>query len=179
MLSSCHLRNRGRPNNKKVNSKKKIVTLKGLCQIVANSKALGKKIIFTNGCFDILHAGHVSYLEKAKQKNSILIVGLNSDSSVRKIKDKTRPINQQYDRAKVLASLESVDFIMIFNETTPINLIKKIKPDFLVKGADWKGKKVAGEDFVRSYGGEIKLVEYLKNHSTTKIIGRILKLCRK
>lgn len=162
-----------------MNSNKKLVSVNKLLPLVLNLKRENKKIIFTNGCFDILHPGHVTYLESAKEKNCILIVGLNSDTSVKKIKDKTRPINSQLDRARVLAALNCVDYVVIFNETTPLNLIKKIKPHILVKGADWKGRVVVGEEFVKTYGGKVKLVKYLKKYSTTKIIKIILKLCPK
>jgi D-beta-D-heptose 7-phosphate kinase/D-beta-D-heptose 1-phosphate adenosyltransferase len=161
-----------------VKPKTKIVKLPGLRSIVSNLRSRGKKIIFTNGCFDILHAGHVGYLEKAKGKNSVLIVGLNSDSSVRKIKGKGRPINSQIDRAKILAGLSPVDYIVIFDAATPIKLIKALKPDCLVKGADWKGKTVVGEYFVKQYGGKVKLIRFLKGYSTTKIIQKILKLAK-
>ncbi len=162
-----------------MNTEIKIVNLFRLCRILPHLRGKGKKIIFTNGCFDILHPGHVTYLEKAKEKNSILVVGLNSDKSVNNIKDKARPINSQIDRAKVLASLECVDYVVIFKESTPLNIIKAIKPDVLVKGADWRGKLVVGQDFVERNGGRVKLATYLKKYSTTKIINQILKACRK
>ncbi len=162
-----------------MNSGKKIINLFNLQRMINNLKRRGKKIIFTNGCFDILHPGHVSYLEKAKEKNSILIIGLNSDSSVKKVKDKTRPINPEMDRARVLAGLAAVDYVVIFREPTPIKLIRTLKPDCLVKGADWKGKTVAGEEVLSGYGGRVKLVGYLKKYSTTKTIQRISRLCQK
>ncbi|MDP2938873.1 MAG: D-glycero-beta-D-manno-heptose 1-phosphate adenylyltransferase [Candidatus Omnitrophota bacterium] len=160
-------------------SNNKIVNLVKLIRIVKHLRRQDKKIIFTNGCFDILHPGHISYLEEAKEKNGILVVGLNSDSSVRKIKGKSRPIISQLDRAKVLASVSCVDYIVIFNTATPLKLIRLIKPDVLVKGADWKGRVVVGESFVNSYGGRVRLVKYLKGYSTTKIINHILSLCKR
>ena len=129
----------------------------------------GKKIIFTNGCFDILHAGHVKYLENAKSYGDILILGLNADSSVRKLKGPTRPINTQDDRAYILASLESVDYVVIFEEETPYELIKRIQPHILVKGGDYEGKNVIGSDIVQ----EVRLVQFVDGKSTTKIIQRI------
>lgn len=129
----------------------------------------GKKIIFTNGCFDILHAGHVKYLEEAKSYGDILILGLNADSSVRKLKGPTRPINNQDDRAYILASLESVDYVVIFEEETPYELIKLIQPHVLVKGGDYEGKEVIGQDIAQ----ELRLVQFVDGKSTSKIIQRI------
>ena len=129
----------------------------------------GKKIIFTNGCFDILHAGHVKYLEEAKSYGDILILGLNADSSVRKLKGPTRPINNQDDRAYILASLESVDYVVIFEEETPYELIKLIQPHVLVKGGDYEGKDVVGQDIAQ----ELRLVQFVDGKSTSKIIQRI------
>ena len=129
----------------------------------------GKKIIFTNGCFDILHAGHVKYLEEAKSYGDILILGLNADSSVRKLKGPTRPINNQDDRAYILASLESVDYVVIFEEETPYELIKLIQPHILVKGGDYEGKDVVGQDIAQ----ELRLVQFVDGKSTSKIIQRI------
>ena len=129
----------------------------------------GKKIIFTNGCFDILHAGHVKYLEVAKSYGDILILGLNADSSIKKLKGPTRPINTQDDRAYILASLESVDYVVIFEEETPYELIKRIQPHTLVKGGDYEGKNVIGSDIAK----EVRLVQFVDGKSTTKIIQRI------
>jgi D-beta-D-heptose 7-phosphate kinase/D-beta-D-heptose 1-phosphate adenosyltransferase len=129
----------------------------------------GKKIIFTNGCFDLLHAGHVKYLEIAKNLGDILIVGLNSDQSVRKLKGENRPINKQIDRAYILAALEVVDYVVIFNEDTPYDLINTIKPAILVKGGDYKGKNIVGQELVE----ETKLVEFIDGKSTTQTIKKI------
>jgi len=131
-----------------------------------------KKIIFTNGCFDILHIGHIKYLEKSKSFGDVLIVGLNSDQSIRKLKGKKRPINNQIERAYILASLEVVDYVVIFNEETPFDLIKLIEPDVLVKGGDYEGKEVIGQEIAK----ELKLVEFIDGKSTTKTIERIQKL---
>lgn len=154
---------------------RKLVSKNKLLKIIKEMKRCGKKIVFTNGCFDIIHAGHVRYLQRAKKYGDLLIVGLNSDTSVKKIKGKTRPINNQNDRAEVLSALDCVDFVTIFNEETPEKLIQDIKPDVLVKGADWKGKRIAGEDIVLAKGGRVVFLPYLKGRSTTEIIQRIKK----
>ena len=132
-----------------------------------------KKIVFTNGCFDILHRGHISLLKKSKTYGDILIVGLNSDESVKKIKGNDRPVNDQDSRNEVLSAISYVDYIIIFNEETPINLIKEIKPDILVKGADYKLNEVVGHNFIKEYGGEVKLVEIIKGHSSSNIIEKL------
>ncbi len=144
-----------------------------LKNILGRLRSKGRKIVFTNGCFDILHAGHVDYLSRAKRLGDILVVGLNSDSSAQKIKGENRPINKERDRVKVLASLYFVDYVTIFNETTPEVLIKKLKPDVLVKGGDWKIKDIVGSKFVRSYGGKVKRIPYIKGHSTTSLMAKI------
>jgi len=137
--------------------------------IVNRCKDNGKKIVFTNGCFDILHIGHVKYLQEAKSFGDILIVGLNSDESVSRLKGPTRPINTAQDRAYLLAALEAVDFVVPFQEDTPYDLIKMIKPDTLVKGGDYKGKSVVGTEFA----SELKLVDFVDGKSTTKTIKKI------
>ncbi len=152
----------------------KIKTLKEIsliCKDIATNKqnTTKKKIVFTNGCFDILHSGHVTYLAKAKKLGDILIVGLNSDDSVKRLKGKTRPINSQDDRALVLSSLECVDFVVIFEQDTPYELIKTILPDILVKGGDYEANKVVGCDIAK----EVKIVPLLKGKSTTNIIRNI------
>lgn len=154
---------------------KKIKTLTSLTGIFAAARRKKKKVVFTNGCFDILHRGHVDYLNKAKALGDILIVAINSDSSVRKLKGPNRPITAQGDRAEILAGLESVDFITIFDEDTPAALINKLRPDILVKGADWQKDKVVGKDIVESSGGKVVLIKYLKGYSTSNIIAKINK----
>lgn len=143
--------------------------IKSLDELLSTLNSEGKRVVFTNGCFDILHAGHVSYLAKAREFGDLLIVGLNSDSSVKRLKGQSRPINSQNDRAMVLAGLSAVDFVVIFDEDTPLNLITAIKPDVLVKGADYEGKQVVGSDIV----GEVRLVEFLDGKSTTNLIKKI------
>jgi D-beta-D-heptose 7-phosphate kinase/D-beta-D-heptose 1-phosphate adenosyltransferase len=146
-----------------------IKTKDEMIKIVSNLKSKGKKIVFTNGCFDILHRGHVSYLDKAKSLGDVLILGLNSDASVKRLKGNDRPINSEEDRAFVLAALEAVDFVVIFDEDTPYELISALKPNILVKGADYEGKEVVGSDLV----DEVKLIEFVNGRSTTRTIERI------
>lgn len=129
-----------------------------------------KKIVFTNGCFDLLHIGHVSYLEEAKKLGDILVVGINSDASVSKLKGPTRPIQNEQDRSRILAALKSVDHTVIFTEETPLNLIKAVKPDVLVKGGDWKPEQIVGSDFVLANGGSVKSLNFVDGKSTTAII---------
>ena len=140
-----------------------------ISKIVRRCSDNGKKIVFTNGCFDILHVGHVKYLQVAKSFGDILIVGLNSDESVSRLKGPTRPVNPAEDRAYILAALEAVDFVVPFSEDTPHNLIKMIQPDVLVKGGDYKGKDVVGTEFA----SELKLVDFVDGKSTTKTIQKI------
>lgn len=153
----------------KSNSTSHIKTFDEIKTLASKLHSQGKKIVFTNGCFDILHVGHVKYLEVAKSYGDVLILGLNADSSVRKLKGPTRPINTQDDRAYILASLESVDFVVIFEEETPYELIKLIKPHVLVKGGDYEGKEVVGQDIA----DELKLVQFVDGKSTTNTIKRI------
>ncbi|MDC1066087.1 D-glycero-beta-D-manno-heptose-7-phosphate kinase [Candidatus Pseudothioglobus singularis] len=153
----------------KITSAKLIKSNQEIVLLVQELKARNKKIVFTNGCFDILHAGHISYLESAKSFGDILILGLNSDRSVTKLKGKKRPINNQDDRAYILAAIEVVDYVIIFDEDTPYELIKVIKPNILVKGGDYKGQEVIGQDIVE----ELKLVEFLNGKSSTRTIEKI------
>ena len=153
----------------KSNSTSHIKTFDEIKTLSSKLHSQGKKIVFTNGCFDILHVGHVKYLEVAKSYGDVLILGLNADSSVKKLKGPTRPINTQDDRAYILASLESVDYVVIFEEETPYELIKLIKPHVLVKGGDYEGKEVVGQDIA----DELKLVQFVDGKSTTNTIKRI------
>ncbi len=152
-----------------------IVTLKKLKEIIKKLREENKKIVFTNGCFDLIHLGHIRVLKKAKGKGDILIVGLNSDKSIRKIKGNKRPIMKEKERALILDSIKYVDYVVLFDEKTPYNLIKEIKPDVLVKGADYKISEVVGADIVIERKGEVFLVPILKGKSTTNIIEKILK----
>ena len=149
----------------------KIVGVQSLKKKLSAVRKQGKTIVFTNGCFDLMHLGHVKYLQAAKSANAVVVVGLNSDRSIKRIKGPSRPIVAQRSRAAVLAALESVDFVVIFNEETPYALIKAVQPDILVKGADWKGKKVVGADVAK----KLRFIKYEEGFSTTNIIERVLK----
>lgn len=133
-------------------------------------KRSGKKVVFTNGCFDILHRGHVAYLNQAKSLGAILIVGLNSDASVKRLKGPTRPINAELDRKFVLENLKCVDHVEIFESDTPFDLISAIMPDLLVKGGDWKIEQIVGSDIVIANGGEVLSLNFVDGYSTTSII---------
>jgi rfaE bifunctional protein nucleotidyltransferase chain/domain len=152
-----------------------IVELKELLEILEKVRGK-KKIVFTNGCFDILHAGHADYLNRAKSLGDILVVGINSDASVRRIKGEKRPILPQQMRAYLLDNLKPVDYVVIFEEDTPLELIKAIKPDVLVKGADWDLERIVGADFVLSYGGRVERIPFSFDISTSKVIERVLDL---
>lgn len=134
----------------------------------------GKKIVFTNGCFDILHVGHVRYLTTAKSFGDILIVGLNTDESVKMLKGENRPINNEKDRAEVLLGLKAVDYVVLFGERTAENLVSEIRPDVYVKGADYTVDKIPEAKIVQSYGGQIELVKFVDGHSTTNIVNQIV-----
>lgn len=151
----------------------KIKTLPALCRILKKLKAKGSRIVFTNGCFDVPHLGHVCYLRKAKLFGDVLVVGLNTDRSVRKIKGPSRPINAEKDRAEVLSEFASVDYITFFGDPTPLGLIRRLRPDVLVKGADWKQKDIVGRDFVESYGGCVKRVRFVPGRSTTNVLKKL------
>ena len=149
-------------------SKDKIVDRAKIKDITTQRKNEGKRVVFTNGCFDIIHAGHVRYLTEAKKLGDILVIGLNSDSSVSTIKP-GRPIIPEQQRAEVLSALSMVDYITLFNEDTPYELIKEIKPDILVKGADWDTKNIVGSDIVK----EVRTIPFVEGISTTEIIKKI------
>lgn len=131
------------------------------------------KLVFTNGCFDLLHVGHIRYLQSARKLGTFLFVGLNSDTSVKMLKGDSRPLQSQFDRAEILSALGCVDAVSIFDEETPLTLIKAIRPDFLVKGGDWAKEKIVGSEFVESYGGIIKSLEFVEGHSTTSLIHKM------
>ncbi|MBZ0199556.1 MAG: D-glycero-beta-D-manno-heptose 1-phosphate adenylyltransferase [Ignavibacteriaceae bacterium] len=137
-------------------------------------KAEGKKVVFTNGCFDILHSGHVDYLTKAKMKGDILIVGVNSDSSIKRIKGEKRPILNEYERAFIVANLKAVDYVTLFDEDTPKEIIDALIPDILVKGADWAIDKIVGRDVVEANGGSVETIQFVNNQSTSNIIQMIM-----
>jgi len=152
----------------------KILDWKNLKEEVDRLRRQGKKIVFTNGCFDILHVGHARYLRQAREKGDLLILGLNSDASVRKIKGEKRPLIPQEERADLLACLEFVDYVTIFEETTPLELILYLKPDVLIKGGDWAEEQVVGRKEVMSWGGAVAIIPEIPGASTTNIVGKIL-----
>ena len=154
----------------------KLVSIKGLTEEIRRLRKKGLQVVFTNGCFDIIHAGHVRYLKKARSLGDVLVVGLNSDSSIKAIKGDSRPIVPEKERAEVLGSLYFVDYVVLFREPTPVKLIQAIKPDILVKGSDWAAKDIVGSDVVKKTGGRIRRIPLVKGRSTTNIIKKILRL---
>ena len=150
------------------------IALTELKTIRSKLKSSSKKVVFTNGVFDLLHAGHVDYLSKAKKLGDILIVGLNSDDSVKRIKGNKRPILKQQERALIISNLKPVDYVIFFDEDTPEKLISELIPDVLVKGADWSIDEIVGKDIVEKHGGEVKAIEFVNKQSTSKIIDLII-----
>lgn len=142
---------------------------------LAPLRSQGKKIVFTNGVFDLLHVGHVRYLQEARSLGDALVVGVNADASVKRLKGPTRPVQNENDRAEILAALGAVDFTVIFTEDTPARLIEKVRPDILVKGGDWKIDQIVGASFVQSYGGKVMSLQFVDGKSTTKIIEKAQK----
>jgi D-glycero-beta-D-manno-heptose 1-phosphate adenylyltransferase len=157
---------------------KKIQTASGLKKIVRNLKKQGKKVVLTNGCFDILHVGHVRYLAKARKMGDCLIVGMNTDRSVRTIKGENRPIVPEKERAEVLAALSFVDYVVLFDEPDPLRLIAALEPDILVKGADWAKDEIVGREAVQKTGGKVARIPLVPGSSSTNIIQKILKTHR-
>ncbi|MCS7152737.1 MAG: D-glycero-beta-D-manno-heptose 1-phosphate adenylyltransferase [Bacteroidia bacterium] len=151
-------------------TKQKILSWAEIDRWVAYWRFLEQRIVFTNGCFDLLHLGHITYLEEAAKLGDVLVVGLNSDESVRRLKGPSRPLQPQEARARILAALEFVEAVIIFEEDTPLRLIEKIAPDVLVKGGDYTIDKVVGADFVRSRGGEVVILPFVQGYSTTALI---------
>ena len=159
--------------SQKQGQENKIILKIDLLAKIKQLKNQNKKIGFTNGCFDILHAGHVTYLEKAKEKVDYLIVGMNTDNSVKKIKGPKRPVINETDRARILCSLESVDAVILFSESTPINLIKSLKPNLLIKGNDYSLKQIIGANEIKEWKGKVILIPIVEGKSTTKIINKL------
>ena len=151
----------------------KIISGDTLNRALSIEKFKGKKLVFTNGCFDILHRGHVQYLMQAADLGEILVIGLNSDASVKQLKGDSRPIQDENTRAEILASLSFVSYVVIFEEETPYNLINQVQPDILVKGGDYVIEKIVGYDIVTSRGGKVLTIPFVEGHSTTSIISRI------
>ena len=151
----------------------KIKDLKHAKELVREWKSQAKTIVFTNGCFDLLHLGHVDYLEKARSLGDKLVLGLNSDDSVSRFKGQNRPIQDQNSRSRVLAALEVVDLVVFFNEDTPLTLISEIQPNILVKGSDYLAENIVGADVVKKNGGVVKTIDFVSGYSTSKIIEKI------
>ena len=149
--------------------------LADICQELRSS---GKKVVFTNGCFDILHAGHVTYLDTAKKLGDVLIIGLNTDASVRRLKGEHRPVNNENDRAVVIGALKSVDFVVLFDEDTPLELITLLKPNVIAKGGDYTPETIVGADVVRQNGGEVVVIPLVAGKSTTAIIQKAQSNCK-
>lgn len=147
-----------------------VCTIQNLQETLAPYRKKQQKIVFTNGCFDLLHVGHVRYLQEAEKQGDILVVGINSDESVKNLKGPKRPIQNENDRAEILAALACVDLVVIFKEDTPENLIKKVHPQVLVKGGDWKIDQIVGADYVLAHGGSVKSLQFVDGKSTTRII---------
>ncbi|MDH4100559.1 MAG: D-glycero-beta-D-manno-heptose 1-phosphate adenylyltransferase [Nitrospirota bacterium] len=157
----------------------RVLPLEALAATCRDLREQGKRIVFTNGCFDILHVGHTRYLQKARETGDCLVVAVNSDASVRGLKGPTRPIVPQAERAEMLAALGCVDFVTIFDAPTPLETIKALKPHFLVKGGDWSIENIVGGPEVRSWGGDVKNITYIEGSSTSNIIEEILNRHRK
>ncbi len=149
---------------------KSIKTLEEMKEIRQQLKDQNKKVVFTNGCFDLIHAGHVDYLSKAKAFGDVMVVGLNSDASVMRIKGSKRPILKETERSFIISNLKPVDYVVLFDEDTPKLLIEELLPDVLVKGADWEIENIVGKDVVLANGGEVKTIEFVNDQSTSKII---------
>lgn len=156
--------------------RKKLYSQNEIINIVLDLKKKNKKIVFTNGCFDILHRGHICYLRKSRELGDALIIGLNSDKSVKRLKGEKRPINSEKDRAYLLEALEFVDYIVIFNEDTPLKLIQKIQPDYYTKSGDYSINNLIGpnmgREIIESYGGHVVIMDFEKGYSTTSIINK-------
>ena len=153
----------------------KIKNLDVLVNLVETEREKGRKVVFTNGCFDLLHAGHVKYLQRARACGDLLVLGLNSDASVRRLKGEKRPLITESERGHILAALDCIDYLVVFDEDTPLRIIESLKPDVLVKGGDYTPDRVVGKELVESYGGRVEIVEFMDGKSTTNIIEKILK----
>jgi D-beta-D-heptose 7-phosphate kinase/D-beta-D-heptose 1-phosphate adenosyltransferase len=151
----------------------KILSREMLGHELESRRALGQRIAFTNGCFDVLHAGHIHYLQEARAQADLLVIGLNSDASIRGLKGPSRPVHGEHDRAHVLAALQAVDFVTVFDESTPLELIKVVRPEVLVKGADYRKHEVVGADFVEAYGGRVHLAQFHQGYSTTNVLQKL------
>ena len=153
----------------------RIYDLSDLIPVVERHKARGETVVFTNGCFDLLHVGHVRYLAQARREGDVLVVGLNSDRSVKHLKGPDRPVQTEVDRAEILSAMRCVDYVVIFDEATPIDLITALKPDILVKGEDWEEDKIVGANEVKSWGGRVVRASLIAGASTSSLIERMKK----
>jgi rfaE bifunctional protein nucleotidyltransferase chain/domain len=156
----------------------KIKTVRQIKRIAARLRKKKRTIVFTNGCFDMLHLGHIAYLERCRRLGDVLIVGVNTDRSVKKIKGPSRPIMRAYERVRILSALACIDYVVLFGDRTPRRLIAAIEPDVLAKGGDWKKSDIVGADSVRTCGGRVSVIPFVKGHSTTRLIERIRKGAR-
>jgi rfaE bifunctional protein nucleotidyltransferase chain/domain len=156
-----------------MDSASKIKNILDATQQVREWKEAGKKVVFTNGCFDLVHLGHVDYLEKARNLGDKLVLGLNTDSSVSRFKGPERPLQDQHSRARVLAAMEFVDLVVFFDDDTPFNLISELVPNILVKGSDYLAENIVGSDVVKRNGGEVKTIDFVPGYSTTRIVEKI------
>jgi D-beta-D-heptose 7-phosphate kinase/D-beta-D-heptose 1-phosphate adenosyltransferase len=152
---------------------RKIISREDMAPLLDGHRSKGEKIVFTNGCFDVLHAGHIQYLEQARALGDVLVIGLNSDASVRRLKGPSRPLVPQNDRARILAALEAVSYVMIFEEDTPAETLGLLRPDIHVKGGDYSGDDLPEGEIVRAYGGTVKVLEFLQGRSTTALVKKI------
>ncbi len=162
-------------NLKKIQNK--ILLLDELLISLKKQRENNKKIVFTNGCFDILHRGHIEYLAQAADLADIMVIGLNTDNSVSRLKGSDRPLQDEISRAVSMAAIQYIDYVVLFDEETPLNLIENIKPDVLVKGSDYNIEDIVGYDILMEYGGKIKTIDFVEGYSTTKIVDKILKQC--
>jgi D-beta-D-heptose 7-phosphate kinase/D-beta-D-heptose 1-phosphate adenosyltransferase len=153
---------------------RKLHERQALARLLAGRRTKGETVVFTNGCFDLLHVGHVKYLQAARQLGDLLVLGLNSDASIRRLKGPKRPLIDQDERAHILAALDCIDFVVIFDEDTPLDLITALRPDILVKGADYTPEGVVGKDLVESWGGRVELIDLVDGRSTSSIIDKVL-----
>jgi D-beta-D-heptose 7-phosphate kinase/D-beta-D-heptose 1-phosphate adenosyltransferase len=151
----------------------KIRPIEELSEELENCRKAGKQIVFTNGCFDLLHVGHIRYLRHARRMGDLLVVALNDDDSVRRLKGPSRPVQPEQDRAEILAGLECVDYVVLFEEDTPLTLIERLRPNVLVKGSDWPVEQIVGREVVEGLGGRVATIDYVKGMSTSALIDRI------
>lgn len=161
-------------NEKILRAARKVKSLRAAVRAVRRAQAAGLRVVFTNGCFDLLHRGHTRYLEQARALGDLLVVAMNSDASVRQLKGPDRPVVPAAERAEVLASLATVDLVLVFDELDPGRVIRAVRPDVLVKGGDWSVDRIVGADFVRSVGGKVRSLPYVQDASTSELIRRVL-----